>query len=99
VRSHSDGTHAVDRGDDRRSSTNGDADTRPELLTDPTKDRATDRRTAEKHDRLQGQHPAAHRWIGTQLHDGRRRRHEGDAANADEDADRVGERHVRGDCQ
>ena len=61
---------------------------RPELIAHPTQDRATDRCAAEEHDRLQRQHPAAHLRVRAQLHDRRRRGHEDDAGEADEDGER-----------
>ena len=57
-------------------------------------DRPADRRAAEEHDRLQGEHPAAHRRVGAQLHDRGRRGHEHDAGEPDA-ARRTGRRTAR----
>ena len=93
-----DGPHAVDAGDDcRRHRRSRHRLRAPKSLTDVAENRSADRRAAEEHHRLQGQHSTAHRRIGAQLHDRRRRRHERDAGEADEDPDRIGERHVRSD--
>ena len=52
----------------------------PSVSTVPADDRSADRRAAEEHDGLQGQHPASHTRGRPDLDDGGRRRHEGDAA-------------------